>query len=369
MANLRILRTNKITNFKMNFRTFFLVVVFGLFTVSVQAQTTIIDQGDCGANGNNLTWILTYDGVDSILTISGSGAMEDYDYNAYAPWYNYRTQMTTLIIGDSITTIGNYAFSGCTAFTGTLIIPNSVITIGASAFSGCNGFTGTLTIPNSVTTIGVSAFINCDNLTSVNIGNNVTTIVNTAFMHCLSLTSINVNNENNTYSSENGVLFNKDKTTIILCPAGKIGNYLIPNSVTNVLYQAFFHCASLTSINVESENNYFTSEDGVLFDKNMDTLICCPAGRIGGYIIPNNVKVIGNYSFGWCIELISITIPNGVIGIEPRAFSRCDALTSITIPSSVTYIGEIAFPRTAANFINITNLNPIPGQTHLKFNP
>ena len=161
------------------------VAIVNIMAENVQAQT-IIDQGNCGANGANLKWVYTDDGK---LTISGSGAMADY---GIAPWYNYKSQMTQLIIGDSVTTIGNKAFIDCSGFKGNLTIPNSITNIGYRAFTGCSNFTNNLKIGNSVTTIGTAAFLACNGFTDLIIENLVTTIGDEAFGYCNSLTSITI---------------------------------------------------------------------------------------------------------------------------------------------------------------------------------
>ena len=193
----------------------------------------------------------------------------------------------------SVTSIGDYAFTVCTGLT-SVTIPNSVTSIGYAAFYGCSGLTS-LTIPNSVTSIGVFAFYYCTGLTSVTIPNSVTTIGYDAFAECSGLTSINVASDNSNYCSVDGVLFNKDKTTLIQYPGGKQGAYTIPNSVTTIGYYAFYYCTGLTSVT-----------------------------------IGNSVTSIGEWAFYSCIGLTSVTIPGSVTSIGGAAFYRCTGLTSIT---------------------------------------
>ena len=206
------------------------------------------------------------------------------------------SEVTDLVIPESVTKIGNYAFYGCTGLTSVTIgnsvtsigesafedcesltsvtIPDSVTSIGYSAFNGCTGLTG-VTIPNSVTSIGNSAFSHCTGLTSVTIGNSVTSIGNSAFSHCTGLTSVT-----------------------------------IPDSVTSIGYSAFQYCRSLTSVT-----------------------------------IGNSVTSIGESAFEDCESLTSVTIGNSVTSIGESAFSYCYGLTSVTIGNSVTSIGEYAFYR------------------------
>ena len=164
------------------------------------------------------------------------------------------------------------------------------------------------TIPNSVTGIGKEAFANCSSLTTVTIPNSVTTINDFAFSHCGSLKSVT-----------------------------------IPDGVTVMGYDAFHYCLGLTDINIETNNPNYCSVEGVLFSKDKMTLILYPAGRRGTYTIPNGVEVIGNSAFEWCSRLTSIVIPDSVTYIGWDAFANCTGLTSVTIPDSVTNIGYRAF--------------------------
>ena len=210
------------------------------------------------------------------------------------------------IDGKSVTSIGSYAFSHCTSLS-SIRIPDSVTSIGWHAFEQCTSLTS-LTIPNSVTSIGDDAFYNCTSLTSITIGNSVTSIGDYAFDNCTSLTSINVGEGNTNYSSQDGVLFNKDKTELIRYPIGDTRtSYIIPNSVTSIDSWAFEGCTSLTSINVEEGNANYSSQDGVLFNKDKTELIQYPIGNTRtSYIIPNSVTSIGVCAFFECKDLTDV---------------------------------------------------------------
>jgi hypothetical protein len=260
-------------------------------------------------------------------------------------------------------------------------------------------------IETGVTNIGDYAFAYCRNLATITIPKSVTNISVLAFRHCQGLLSIDVENGNNTYTSKDGVLFDKDKTTLILCPAGKKDAYVIPHGVKNIGIFAFIQCNSLTSltipssvssvhilafwassspisIEVERKNKTYTSENGVLFNKRKTTIIRCPVGKKGDYVLPNSVTCIEEYAFASCGNLTSIALPNSVknIGqaafggcssltsfvippkikhVSHQAFVACKSLTSIIIPNNVSSIGSLAFV-SCTSLTSVTILNPIP---------
>ena len=243
---------------------------------------------------------------------------------------------------DNTVTITKYTGTG-----GDIVIPNtidgnSVTSIGHHAFGNCTGLTS-ITIPNSVTYVGLHAFSRCTRLTSMSISDSVTRIELSAFSGCTNLTSINVGENNTVYSSDNGVLLNKDKSTVIRYPQGKQGTYVIPDSVTSIVNTAFEYCTGLTSITVGKNNTVYSSDNGVLFSKDKTTVILCPQGKQGTYLIPNGATSIGQGAFYGCTKLTSITIPDGVKRINNIAFYGCTNLTSIIIPHSVTNIVGAAF--------------------------
>ena len=209
---------------------------------------------------------------------------------------------------------GKATITDCsTSASGAITIPSTlggypVTSIGDDAFRDCKSLTS-VTIPNSVTSIGDRVFVDCSSLTSVTIPNSVTIIGWYAFESCSSLTNITVDSSNKYYSSADGVLFNKNKTVLIRYPMGNARtSYTIPNSVTSIGSSAFHWCDSLTSVT-----------------------------------IPNSVTSIGTWAFSDCTSLTSVTIGNSVTSIGGDAFISCSSLTSVTIGNSVTSIGDGAF--------------------------
>ena len=279
---------------------FFMRAAMSLLMMLCSLGAWADDSGSCGTN-------VTYSYVESThtLTISGTGAMADYEYSSQLPWRSYANAITTVVIEDGVTSIGNYAFYCCTGVT-SIEIPASVTSIGDYAFFECTGLT-TVTFDGTPTlvSIGGSAFWG-SGLTTVTIPASVTSIGNNAFQNCGSLATMTVAGENKVYDSRNGcnAIIEKNTNTLI---AGCI-NSTIPASVTSIGDEAFNCCSGLTSVTI-------------------------PAG----------VTSIGNYAFNSCSGLTSVTIPASVTSIGNYAFDCCSGLTSVTIPASVTSIGEGVF--------------------------
>ena len=168
---------------------------------------------------------------------------------------------------------------------------------------------------------------------TVQIGSGVTKISDFSFYSCSSLSEIDVDADNQVYSSLEGILFNKDMTKLIRCPRMKSGFYFIPNSVTSIDKEAFASCSRITSV---------TIPDGVT-DIGNEAFTGCSG--ITSIIIPDSVTSIGNYAFSSCSSLASVDLPNRMSIISQGTFNNCTSLTSITIPGSVTSIGKSAFVR------------------------
>ena len=246
--------------------------------------------------------------------------------------FEYCGSLASITIPSTVTYIGEYTFVGCVSLA-SIAIPSSVTSIGDGAFSGCSSLTS-ITIPSSVTYmyIGDGAFSGCYSLVSIAIPSSVTYIGDGAFNDCSSLSSITVDSHNPAYSSIEGVLFDKDVQTLITYPEGKTARtYTIPSSVTFIRNSAFSNCGGLVNIVIPSS---VTSIDGAAFFN---------CYNLASITIPSSVTYIGDGAFNYCVSLASITIPSSVTSIGGGAFYDCISLTSITIPSSVTYIVEEAF--------------------------
>ena len=238
------------------------------------------------------------------------------------PYGDYNKAIKTVKIQNGVTSIGDYAFDNCTSLT-------------------------SIEIPSSVTSIGNEAFAYCTNLTSIEIPSGVTSIENYAFSNCTSLNSINVDKDNQSYSSEDGILFDKEKKKLITYPAGKKEKeYNIPSSVTSIGAGTFYGCRSLTRIEIPSS---VTS---------IECLAFYGCTSLTSIEIPSSVTRIAAQVFYGCTSLTSIEIPSSVTSIGMWAFYNCTSLTSIEIPSSVASIGIYAFSRCVSlNSINVDKSN------------
>ena len=194
-----------------------------------------------------------------------------------------------MIIYRGITSFGNSAFSGCENLT-SVTLSEGIEKIGNSAFEGCSKLKN-INLPATVAYIGEMAFDGCASLSKIDIPASVTTIVDYAFSICEKLVSINVDDNNPNYSSVDGVLYDKKKTTLIQAPGNLKGKQTIPSSVTNIANGAFYYCKRLTDL-----------------------------------VIPSSVTSISEFAFENCTGLTNLNIPSSVKNIDTKAFSGCKNL-------------------------------------------
>ncbi len=229
--------------------------------------------------------------------------------------------------------------------------PNTITTIGRYAFSGCSH--NNITIPNSVTTIEDYAFSSCENLQSISIPASVTSIGKCAFDRCSYMQSIDVASGNPNYSSISGVLFNKTQDTLLEYPEGRRGAYSVPDGVTTIVNEAFHFCQNLTAITFPNSITdigvsafyYCTSLVSVTIPDGVTTIKRSSFGdckNLSFVTIGKNVKTIEYYAFAGSYALRDVVIPEGVKTIGNSAFAGYN-LNSVTIPGSVDSIGHLAF--------------------------
>ena len=331
-----------------------------LLTITSGLNLTAYADVQTGKCGDNVTYSL--DTETGVLTISGTGKMTAFSRFDDSPFYQ-NSNIKSVIIGNGVTSIGDYVFEGCENLT-SVTIPNTVISIGDDAFDCCTSLTNvtipdrvtsigneafyycksltSVTIPDSVTSIGSYAFCGCKSLTSVSIGNGVTNIYSFAFVDCTSLTSVTIPDSVTSIgdyafdgcTSLAGVTVGNGVTSIgsgAFNGCESLTSVTIPDSVTSIGYYAFYCCTSLTSVTIPDS---VTSIDNYAFYSCWD---------LTSVTIPDSVTNIGDDAFGNCTSLTSVTIPDSVTNIGDDAFKGCMSLTSVTIPDSVTSIGYATF--------------------------
>ena len=254
-----------------------------------------------------------FNGCSSLTSITIPDSVTSIGQQAFA----YCSSLVSVTIPDSVTSIGKEAFRGCSSLE-SVTIPDSVTSIGSYAFSGCSSL-ASVTIGNGVTSIGEEAFSWCSSLTSITIPDSVTSIGDSAFYWCLSLTNVTIGD---------GVISIGDSA---FCNCTSLASITIPDSVTSIGERAFSGCTSLASITIP--DSVTEIGEGVFSG----------CSSLASITIPNSVTSIGEKAFHWCSSLTSITIPDSVTSIGDSAFYNCESLESATIGEGVTWIGDYAF--------------------------
>ena len=331
-----------------------LLVLLALVCGSQMEADAATYTGSCGAEGDNVTY--TIDTETGVLTISGTGAMADYDSYSSTPWCSNIRLIKTVVITEGVTRVGSYAFSGCGRMTD-VTISDSVTSIGKNAFSDCIGLT-TVIMGDSVTSIGNSAFSFCVSLTNIKMSDGIKNIGEYAFHYCIGLTSIVIPKGIN----------NIDRYAFVSCyrlaeVINRSSFNIIPGNDTfgGVAENAIeVHNGEIKIINVNdylfytfNNTNYLlsytgTDKDLVLPDDyNGETyqINNCAfyESDITSLIMSNGVTRIGENAFFECGKLTTLVIGDNVTTIASYAFTGCNGLTTVTIPESVTGIGFSAF--------------------------
>lgn len=242
----------------------------------------------------------------------------------------------SVVNGQPVTLIGPQSFYGQTNLT-SVTIPNSVVEIGENAFAVCSSLSG-VTIPASVASIDEDAFSQCSSLAAVTLTNGLESIGIGAFSGCAALAGV-----------------------------------AIPGTVTNIGVETFLNCGALASIAVNSNNMFYSSANGVLFDEDRTTLIAFPANVGGGYAIPGGVAAIETYAFFGCAKLGSVTIPGSVTNIADFAFYDCPNVTNFFFGGIPPSLGQDVFLSDTATIYHLPGasgwVSPFGGLTVVLWNP
>ncbi len=249
--------------------------------------------------------------------------------------------ITEIRFSNSVTTVATRAFGDCDGLE-KIDFSDSLVRIGDQAFDSCDSLRS-ITLPDSLTTIENFAFGQCSRLETVAIGAGTTSIDYNTFDYCRSLKSITVSANNNAYSSDSGILYNKDKTELICIPNAIKGEVTIPATVKSFAYKSINGRQEITAFNVEEGNRYIKSVDGIIYSADGKELICCPGGRTGSVTVSAGTEVIGDYAFYDCNKITEVVLPDSLTTVGEYAFYLCSSVTKINLPDSIKTIGGWGF--------------------------
>lgn len=294
--------------------------------------------------------------------------------------------ITSFSIPENVEHVGKCAFRLCDALS-EVIIRSNYVSMAKDAFLGCNGirklsipsgfiireffdsdYVNEVSVTEGSTVIDEDMFECCDALTTICIPSSVNEIQDSAFSDCKKLNTIDVDSASQFFTLHNNALFNKDKTELLLVPRNFVGSFLIPDTVIKVADYAFNDCKKIETITISdnvkdlpliwgcdnlkafivNDNDNYSTLDGVLYSHSKASLIRCPEGVKGDFVIPSFVNCIKSNAFYNCHQISSITIPEGVTSIDGGAFWLCDGLKEIFVPGSVCSIGRKVFPRSVS---------------------
>lgn len=370
----------------------------------MEADDTSVASGMCGANVN---WALYGNGDEPTtytLFITGSGAMKDYSTAEAVPWYNYRSSIIAVEIGDNITSIGSYAFWGCDALT-TIELPDSVTSINGGAFENCYALKS-VDFGNGVTSIGSSAFYYCPKLTSIELSDSVKSIGSYAFYSCKGLETVDFGSSLTSIGS--AAFCACSALTVVELPDSTesvdhsafnhcvaLETVTIGSGIKSIGEQAFLGCTALTSVTIDAYEAAVTlgsdvfpysttvayralTDDSVLgtWQSGSVTATLYGSGLLsitgsgemanygtnyfsGAYVtsapwgsysrgitaveIGSGVTSVGQYAFYNCKNLSSVALPNSVTSISYGTFDSCTSLTTLNMGGKVTSWGGDAF--------------------------
>ena len=296
--------------------------------------------------GTNAKWSLE----DGVLTISGRGAIDDYGKAASQPWYASRALITSIVVEEGVTAIGNFNFYGLTNLEN-VTLARSVTDIGDYAFKNCSGIKE-LTLPTKLVHIGESAFYGCTGLSQIELPNSLASTGTYVFKNCTGLESAKLSSGMSRVSES--LFYGCTKLTNVTIPEGiktidgyafknctNLAGAKLPSTLTKLGESAFYGCTKLTDIVIP---------DGVA---NIGSYSFKACTGLSSVTLPANLKRIDESAFYGCTALRNIEIPEGTTDIDSYVFKNCTALTNVKLPQSLVQIGESAFYASKLNEVTI----------------
>lgn len=304
-------------------------------------------------SANTIEWRI-YD--NRVMLLSGIGSTGNYN-NSKRPWAEYEDSFSDVVVGEGITELGDKTFNAYKKVLKSITLPNTLEYIGASVFSDCTALTE-IKLPNtSLTGIGNSAFGGCTGIKHFHIPATVKFThynnseydkrnrISNSFSACLGIETITVDWMSTYYRTEDGILYNLDKSAIIFVYALDSTTLTIPKTVINIQSSALDTCTELERFECEEGSVYYTAADGVLYANTSQgkMLVVAPKKLAGKLVVPDDVTIVRQNAFNSCTLLTEVQLPAALTKIDGATFRFCSSLAKINIPESVTYIGQRAF--------------------------
>ena len=302
-----------------------------------------------GTLTSTMKWYLEKNGT---LTITGTGRMPDFP-NIGAPWYPYIDSITKIVLSEGITTVGSYAFVRCKN-AASVVFPSTLREIHTYGFDNCRSLKE-LNLPYGLQRIDRCAFSECVALTRLDLPDSVTTVDGSIFSNNANLRYVKLSAGMRTIPDS--MFFNTDNLQTVIIPDGitsigdtafrgcdGITSITLPKQITSIGVAAFADCKNLRSIYVDDANPNFCDVNGILFSKDMKTLINYPGGRTAySYTVPDGVTSLAYGAFGTARNLYYVYFPSSLTTIGTYAFTWCSSLQEVTFGKNITRIGDTAF--------------------------
>ena len=291
-------------------------------------------------SANTIEWRI-YD--NRVMLLSGTGSTGKYN-NSKRPWAEYEDSFSDVVVGEGITELGDRTFYAYKKVLTSITLPNTLEYIGASVFTDCTALTEIKLPNNSLRSLGNSAFGGCKGIKHFHIPGTVWSMHN-SFAGCTGIESITMDWMSTYYRTEDGILYNLDKSAIIFVYDLNGTTLTIPKTVINIQSSALDTCTELERFECEEGSVYYTAADGVLYANTSQgkMLVMAPKKLAGKLVVPDDVTIVRQNAFNSCTLLTEVQLPASLTKIDGATFRFCSSLTKINIPESVTYIGQRAF--------------------------